>query len=128
MKLSLRQWSHVIAGTATAGCALLYRFSPTENGFYPRCPFYALTGLQCPGCGGTRAMYQMLHLHFGQAFHLNAMVTLLGPFVLAWFAYCYWSVLRRDHLPEIRLSQRSVACMCMLALVYAVVRNTVLPI
>ncbi|HET6841660.1 MAG TPA: DUF2752 domain-containing protein [Candidatus Angelobacter sp.] len=128
MKLSLRQWSHVIACAAMAGCAVLYRFSPTEHGFYPRCPFYALTGLQCPGCGGTRAMYQMLHLHFGQAFHLNAMVTVLGPFALAWFAYCYWSVLRRDRLPEVRLSHRAVACMCMLALVYAVVRNTVLPI
>jgi hypothetical protein len=128
MKLNLRQWSHVIAGAATAGCAVLYRFSPTENGFYPLCPFHALTGLQCPGCGGTRAMYQMLHLHFDRAFHLNAMVTVLGPFALAWFAYCYYSILRRDHLPEVRLSQRAVASLCMLALVYAVVRNTVLAI
>lgn len=128
MKLNLRQWSHVIAGAATAGCAVLYRFSPTEHGFYPRCPFHALTGLQCPGCGGTRAMYQMLHLHFGHAFHLNAMVTVLGPLALAWFGYCYYSVLRRDRLPEVRLSQRAVACLCMLALVYAVVRNTILPI
>ncbi|HLY98631.1 MAG TPA: DUF2752 domain-containing protein [Candidatus Angelobacter sp.] len=128
MKLSLRQWSHVIAGATVAGGAVLYRFSPTENGFYLRCPFHALTGLQCPGCGGTRAVYQILHLHLGQAFHLNAMVTVLGPFALAWFAYCYWSVLRRNYLPEIRLSQRAVAGLCMLALIYTVVRNTVLSV
>lgn len=38
------------------------------------CPFHALTGLYCPGCGGTRAFYAFIHGHFIQSFCLNPAV------------------------------------------------------
>ena len=30
----------------------------------PGCMFNRVTGLYCPGCGGTRAFYYAVHLHF----------------------------------------------------------------
>lgn len=47
------------------------------------CPFHALTGLYCPGCGGTRAVWYLLHGHFLLSFRfhplvLYAVVALLG--------------------------------------------------
>ena len=46
---------------AAAGCAVLYRHPPAETRWMPKCVFFLLTGLHCPGCGATRALYWLLH-------------------------------------------------------------------
>lgn len=45
---------------AIAGAAL-YLYVIPLLGIDNVCTFYAVTGLYCPGCGGTRAMYSLLH-------------------------------------------------------------------
>jgi Protein of unknown function (DUF2752) len=65
-----------------AGSLLLMFFNPATAGFFPTCPFRALTGLQCPGCGSTRACYQLIHLHPMAAFKLNPLFMLTLPFIL----------------------------------------------
>lgn len=35
----------------------------TVTQLLPPCFFYSLTGLYCPGCGGTRAVLELLHGH-----------------------------------------------------------------
>jgi len=61
----------VFAGIAAA--AVLFFFDPAKNHFYPVCQFHLLTGLYCPGCGATRASYQLLHGNFLAALHDNAL-------------------------------------------------------
>ena len=57
----------VVLGAAVLGAgAVLFFFNPSTHGFYPVCLFHELTGLNCPGCGGTRAAYQLLHGHLLQ--------------------------------------------------------------
>ena len=56
--------------------AVLFFFDPAQHGFYPVCLFHALTGLNCPGCGATRAAYQLLHGHLLRALHDNALFVL----------------------------------------------------
>jgi Protein of unknown function (DUF2752) len=74
----------ILGGLATiAGGVTLFWFNPSRYGFYPPCLFHSLTGLDCPGCGGTRALYQLLHGHIETAFRLNALLVALLPFV-AW--------------------------------------------
>ncbi len=68
-----------------AGSVLLFFFNPTNAGFFPVCPFRALTGLQCPGCGSTRACYQLIHLHPIAAFKLNPLMILTLPFIVYGF-------------------------------------------
>ena len=62
---------------AAAGAWVLYTFPPAAYGFYPRCPFRLLTGFECPGCGTTRALHQLLHGNIEQAFRLNPMLFVL---------------------------------------------------
>lgn len=74
MRFSL-SWARLLtlASAAIVGVVIVYRFDPTTAGFYPPCVFHALTGLQCPGCGTTRALYHLLHGDLAGALRLNAM-------------------------------------------------------
>ena len=76
-----------------AGAWVLYTFAPTAYGFYPQCPFRLLTGLQCPGCGTTRALHHLLHGRFEEAFRLNPMIFVLIAVAL----FALPSVLRGRH-------------------------------
>ena len=55
------------------------------NQWFPKCPFRLLTGWQCPGCGTTRACYQLLHLHPVAAFKLNPLMVMTLPFIIYGF-------------------------------------------
>jgi hypothetical protein len=56
--------------------AVVYFFNPSAHGFYPVCQFHQWTGLNCPGCGATRALYALLHGNFSTALHDNALLVL----------------------------------------------------
>lgn len=43
-----------------------------------QCPFYAITGVPCPGCGLTRAGISLLQLDFAGAFALNPAIYLVA--------------------------------------------------
>ena len=47
--------------------ALYYAVDPSHDVWLPRCPFHALTGWDCPACGGQRALHSLLHGRFGEA-------------------------------------------------------------
>jgi Protein of unknown function (DUF2752) len=71
----------VLAGTlaVTAAVAVLFVFDPATAGFYPVCTLHEMTGLQCPGCGGLRALHQLSHGHLAAAWGLNPFVVALLP-------------------------------------------------
>ena len=54
--------------------ATVYFFNPSAHNFYPVCQFHRLTGLNCPGCGGTRALYALLHGDVATALRDNALL------------------------------------------------------
>jgi hypothetical protein len=57
---------------AAIGVALLSSYFQIS---FPKCTFKTLTGFPCAFCGGTRALRAIGHLHFGEAFWLNPLVT-----------------------------------------------------
>src|SRR5258706_8063077 len=69
-----------LGASLAAGAVILYRFDPATVHFYPRCVFHALTGLQCPGCGTTRALHHLLHGDVAGAFRLHALLFVAVPF------------------------------------------------
>jgi hypothetical protein len=75
--------------------AILLRFPPAQCSFYPQCPIRELFDLQCPGCGGTRAVAALLHGHFIEAMNLNALITVLLPFAAIYGIVCYSRLLQR---------------------------------
>ena len=79
----------ILLGAVAAGvAAVVYFFNPATHRFYPVCQFHQLTGLNCPGCGMTRALYALVHGNFAVAIRDNALfVALLAALAVrgAWF-------------------------------------------
>jgi Protein of unknown function (DUF2752) len=112
------------AGATFAILAVVYAFPPDKYSFYPRCPFYAVTHLLCPGCGGTRALYEMLHLNLAGALHYNALVTVLAPMVLVWLAWSCYQALRYDRSLEIPWPRTMALSLGVASVLFAVIRDT----
>ena len=87
-------WSALLAGAA-----YLFMFEPGKTGLFPVCLFRLLTGFQCPGCGSTRALHQLLHGHVVAAFMLNPFFLLAIPFLLYWLVR-YSVVVMRGGVPR----------------------------
>ena len=68
-----------VALAGTAAMAVLFVFDPSTAGFFPVCTLHEMTGWQCPGCGGLRAVHQLSHGNIAAAWHLNPFVVALLP-------------------------------------------------
>jgi hypothetical protein len=67
---------------------------PAAGIILPPCPFKALTGLACPGCGSVRAVQQLLHGDLMAALDLNPLAVVLLPLVAWQLAAMAFSSLR----------------------------------
>lgn len=76
------------------GLAYVFLFDPSRQTvlFIP-CYFLQYTGFYCPGCGNTRALHELLHLHFLEAFDHNLLFPFIAVGVLYLLAGEYLNVL-----------------------------------
>jgi hypothetical protein len=111
-----------ILATTTAAFAVGY-FNPTATRFFPACPFHALTGLNCPGCGLTRGFHALFQGDVMTALHFNALL----PVYLLLFLYLFVSLglifFRGRGLDLRRFSPRIIYGFLVLTLVFGVIRN-----
>ena len=77
--------SAVIAAAAGAVTILLI-FDPAQCRWLPKCVFYELSGIYCPGCGATRALYAALHGEVMRSLRCNVMLfpLLITAALLLW--------------------------------------------
>ena len=110
--------------TLVAGATYLFIFEPGKSGFFPACPFRALTGFTCPGCGGTRGLHCLLHGDVAAAFEFNPLLILSLPFLLYALVRYTNAVVRGQPL---KWKQPNAKCIWMLVAVilsFWVFRNT----
>lgn len=79
--LSTRNLNLVSLFVVLAGVAAVSLWKPGTSAFLPPCPFHALLGLFCPGCGATRMLYHLVHGHLITSFRQNPLAFVLMPFV-----------------------------------------------
>ena len=97
-----------VAACAAAACTTLALVDPNEPGRYPVCPFLALTGRWCPGCGSLRGMRALLTGQPLLALNLNALLVLVLPYLL--YSYVSWAspMLGGPALPRLQPSARTI--------------------
>lgn len=111
-----------VAGLTAA--LLLHVRDPNSPGSWGFCPFETVTGWDCPGCGGLRAVHALTDLDLGAALSSNVFAVLLvGVLAVAFVAW----IPRRLADPSARMivisSRTGLVILAVLA-VFTVVRNT----
>jgi hypothetical protein len=110
-------WTTLIGLSAVFVISMLWR--PPDEPTVILCPFRALTGLPCPGCGMTRAFCALGHGDLLRAIHFNALSPLLYlSFIVIWLGAAA-TVFKFDRVRDavMRLRPNMTASMLMLALV-----------
>lgn len=104
------------------GLVALYGLVDPASGYYPRCMFKQLTGLDCPGCGSQRAIHAILHGNLAEAWSSNAMLFILVPLLMV----LTLAILLRQRFPRLYLilNSRSSSLLVLLHLViWTIYRN-----
>lgn len=108
-----------LAAAGCAGLALVALVDPGERALGPPCPLRALTGLDCPLCGATRATGALVRGNLAMAFDHNALYVLglpvVGLVVLLWLV--------RGRIPTWARSPWATWSVAVVAVVFAVARN-----
>ena len=109
-------------GLAAAG--LLHFHDPHNLGAYGFCPFLAITGKPCPGCGGLRAINDLTRFDLGAALSSNALaVVLVGVLAVAFVLWIphRW---RGEETRMIVLGPRTGVAVMILLAGFGIARNT----
>lgn len=88
-----------------------------------RCPFHAVTGWYCPGCGGTRALFDLLHGDIAGAWRDNAFALTVVPVALLLSVFGS----SRAGRALTRHQRVVIPLAVLLTLAFTIARNTVAP-
>jgi Protein of unknown function (DUF2752) len=110
---------------AAAAVAVVYvgLVDPNRPGHYPTCPFYAVTGYYCPGCGSLRMIHALAHGHVAEAIGRNALAFATLPLVA--YLWVRWARAVRVERPMRVTALRpwAVIVLSAVVVVFWVVRN-----
>lgn len=112
----------VVAGVVLVMVAVYTLFDPMQSALFPRCPFYMLTGLKCPGCGSQRVIHSLLNGDLASAWHYNAFMVLSLP-VVALYSYSEIMRVRRPALYDRLNSQVAIWSVFAAVVLWWVARN-----
>lgn len=125
---SLRQPALIALGAGAGALALHLRDPNVTGSWGPAgiglCPFQAVTGLWCPGCGGLRAVHHLTNLEFSAALSSNVLTVILV--VILAIAWVRWVQLRwqgRDAARMLVLSPVASRAVVATMVVFTVLRN-----
>lgn len=114
----------LVWATLAAGAAYLFIFEPGKSGLFPVCPFRAMTGFTCPGCGSTRGLHRLLHGDVVAAFEYNPLVILALPFLFYALARYTNAAMRGRPQKGNQLNAKYIWLLFVVILSFWVFRNT----
>jgi hypothetical protein len=112
-----------VSATAVAAATMLFVVDPNHPGHYPTCPFLAITGWYCPGCGALRAVHDLLHGDLAGALARNPLAVLAVPYLV--FAFAAWVLRRLGYHPpsSTQLPSWVIWAVLVVVVAFGVLRN-----
>lgn len=107
------------------GIGLAYACFVRWTGLAVPCPFHAVTGLQCPGCGITRMCLALLRLNFAAAWASNPGLLVLLPLLAALFLKMAAGYVKSGRKTPTKAESTAIWVLVGVLLAYGVVRNLI---
>ncbi|MEU4639947.1 DUF2752 domain-containing protein [Micromonospora sp. NPDC023814] len=121
------RWAVPLAalGCVAAGVGYTLLSNPTHAApdAAPTCLLKLTTGLDCPGCGGTRALWYVLHADLPAAARHHFLFVFALPFLAYLFVAWAGKQAFGWRLPELQLSSKVIGGFLAAWLAFSVVRN-----
>ena len=110
------------------GGVALFFLNPSEHSFFPKCALYMATGFSCPGCGSTRALYQLTHGDVLEAMRLNPGLMALITLGITDYVRFVVSVIRGNPFQTLFGRLKLLGALMGVMLVYGIIRNLPWPL
>ncbi len=133
-RFMFRLWARSPRWTAPAlvlvcfagGLAYAFSARPTGTTAFdsPTCLVKFTTGFDCPGCGGTRAFWYLLHGDLPAAARSHLLAVFAAPFLV--YMYVAWAsglVFKTRRLPSLRLSPLTISMFLVAWGAFSILRN-----
>ncbi len=112
-----------VTAAILAATAFVAANNPHTTRLSPGCIMLQASGFYCPGCGGTRAVYDLVHGDIAAAARMNALVTFLVV-PLGVLALAYWVLRAGGWIRwQVRLPLWTAYAAVAFMLAFTVVRN-----
>ncbi|MFF5171118.1 DUF2752 domain-containing protein [Micromonospora sp. NPDC000089] len=121
------RWAVPLAAVGCVGLGMAYALvsNPTTSDpdAAPSCLLKLTTGLDCPGCGGTRALWYVLHGDLPAAARHHFLFVFALPFLAYLFVAWAGQQAFGWRLPELRVGPKLIAGFLTAWLAFSVLRN-----
>ena len=109
----------IIAAVMTV---VYFFIDPTASPLFPKCPFWYVTNIKCPGCGSQRAIHDLLHLDITAACSHNLLMTLSIPYLLL-LIYSQQNQKRHPRLYKTLYGRIAIYAALIIIVIWTVLRN-----
>ncbi|MEV1145494.1 DUF2752 domain-containing protein [Micromonospora sp. NPDC049799] len=121
------RWAVPLAAVGCVGLGIAYTLvsDPTRSApdAAPTCLLKLTTGLDCPGCGGTRALWYLLNADLPAAARHHFLFVFTAPFLAYLFVAWAGKQAFGWRLPELRLSPKVLGGFLAVWFAFSVLRN-----
>lgn len=123
--ISERGFALTVLAGATAALTFVKYVNPVDSSVLPQCPFHTLTGLSCPGCGGTRGMHSLLNGNLIDALDYNLMLAVFVPLLIYGLVSLMFVVIRGRGLkfPPLSFAPNALWVFLFLMISFGILRN-----
>ncbi len=114
----------ILIALAILGLVLLYFSVAGKSKILPACVFKKITGLYCPGCGTTRAIYSLIHLDILTAVRCNILFLIYLPLLIyTCILYCVNIYFNKKILKPIIFTPIMCYIVLIIVIVFFILRN-----
>ncbi|MEV0729040.1 DUF2752 domain-containing protein [Polymorphospora sp. NPDC050346] len=121
------RWAAPVAalGCVAAALGTVLVMDPTRSSpdAMPSCLLKMTTGLDCPGCGGTRAVWYLMHGDLGAAARHHLVFVFVVPFLV--YLYVAWAAQHMfgRRLPQLRVTPKTIGVVLAVWFTFSALRN-----